>query len=85
MVEFGLTIKLKMDNILLKTNLPTFQHSTIPLFHYSTIPLFHYSIIPYSRQAFKFQKISYIIIKNLSDNSLRKMSHYWSKVGQKML
>jgi len=47
MVEFVLTIKLKMDNILLKTNLP----------------VFHYSIIPYSRQAFKPQKMSYIFIK----------------------
>jgi len=27
MVEFVLTIKLKMDNILLKTNLPVFHYS----------------------------------------------------------
>jgi hypothetical protein len=47
MVEFVLTIKLKMDNILFKTNLP----------------VLHYSIIPYSRQAFKPQKMSYIFIK----------------------
>jgi hypothetical protein len=47
MVEFVLTIKLKMDDILLKTNLP----------------VFHHSIIPYSRQAFKPQKLSYIFIK----------------------
>ncbi len=33
MVKFVLAIKLKMDNILFKTNLPTFQYSTIPLFH----------------------------------------------------
>jgi len=39
--------KIKMANILLKTNLP----------------VFHYSIIPYSRQAFKSQKMSYIFIK----------------------
>jgi len=39
--------KIKMANILLKTNLP----------------VFHYSIIPFLRQAFKPQKISYIFIK----------------------
>jgi len=30
MVKFVLMIKLKMDNILLKTNLPVFYHSIIP-------------------------------------------------------
>jgi hypothetical protein len=39
--------KIKIANILLKTNLP----------------VFHYSIIPYSRQAYKLQKMSYIFIK----------------------
>ncbi|PLX46094.1 MAG: hypothetical protein C0611_12345 [Desulfobacteraceae bacterium] len=47
MVKFVLRIKLKMDKILLKTNLP----------------LFHHSIIPYLRQAFKTQKMFYIFIK----------------------
>jgi len=47
MVKFVLKIKLKMDNILLKTNLPVFQ----------------YSIVPYSRQALKLQKMSYIFIE----------------------
>jgi len=47
MAEFVLTIKLKMNNIILKINLPAF----------------HYSIISYSRQAFKSQKMSYFFIK----------------------
>ncbi len=38
--------KIKMANILLKTNLP----------------VFHYSIIPLLRQAFEFQKMSYFSI-----------------------
>ena len=47
MIKFVATIKLKMDNILLKINLP----------------VFHYSIIPYSRKAFKPHKMSYTFIK----------------------
>ncbi len=39
--------KIKMANILLKTNLP----------------VFHYSIIPFFRQAFKPQKIAYFFNK----------------------
>lgn len=47
MAKFVLTIKLKMDNILFKTNLP----------------VFHNSSIPYSGQAFKPHKMFYIFIK----------------------
>ncbi len=31
----GIDDKIKMVNILLKTNIPSFHHSIIPLFHYS--------------------------------------------------
>jgi len=47
MVKIVLMIKLKMDDILFKTNLPVFQRSSIP----------------YPRQSFKPQKMSYIFIK----------------------
>jgi hypothetical protein len=30
----GIDDKIKMDSILLKTNIPSFHHSTIPLFHF---------------------------------------------------
>jgi hypothetical protein len=45
--------KIKMANILLKTNLP----------------VFHYSIIPFLRQAFKPQKVSYFFkqLQNFRD------------------
>jgi len=46
MVNFVMIIKLKMDNILLKTNLP----------------VFHHSIIPYPRKALKPHKKFYIFI-----------------------
>jgi len=63
MVKFVLKIKLKMANILLKTNLP----------------VFHHSIIPYSRQAFKPQKMSYIFIKllNFQDVKLNDATAIW--------
>jgi len=32
MIKFGSTIKLKMDKILLKTNLPVFHYSIIPFY-----------------------------------------------------
>jgi len=44
MVKFVSTIKLRIDNIFLKTNLSVFHHSTIP----------------YPMQAFKLQKNSII-------------------------
>ena len=47
MVKIVLMIKLKMDDILFKTNLPVFQRSSIP----------------YPRQLLKPQKMSNIFIK----------------------
>ena len=60
-VDFSVEDKIKMANILLKTNLP----------------LFHYSIIPFLRQAFEFQKLSYFSISYRISETFNQRKEYW--------